>query len=397
MKKIINNTGATFWKNPIAPYAAYTITEFELKEELSIETLQHALNDTLVAYPRIAYGCTTEDGKLYCIENNLPLEVQVAEKPLLPNGDTLNGHLISVALWQKRLVIICNHTLTDGTGAKLFISFMMQRYAELAAGTAAEITGPLYDEDLMNEELDVSKIECPKDFQLDPPNPPSLRYVQPKHEIVYTSDGFRISEEGFMSFVKENKTSPTVALGALMAKQILNAMPESDSPVVFDLATNLREHVGLEKTLTNCIDSVSISISREDLKQKNHMETLRATLKRRNSSEYVRYKLCNSGTLSVEELMAMCPTFAVSYTGKVGGAKLNFVEKNNIYRMVSAMPIIDMKAQNGWFNVNVTQDNFNNPLTDMLKNAFREIGLEIYEETKTMVTPENGRITIKQV
>ena len=95
--------------------------------------------------------------------------------------------------------------------------------------------------------------------------------------------------------------------------------------------------------------------------------------------------------------MAMCPTFAVSYTGKVGGAKLNFVEKNNIYRMVSAMPIIDMKAQNGWFNVNVTQDNFNNPLTDMLKNAFREIGLEIYEETKTMVTPENGRITIKQV
>ena len=127
------------------------------------------------------------------------------------------------------------------------------------------------------------------------------------------------------------------------------------------------------------------------------METLRAILKRRNSSEYVRYKLCNSGTLSVEELMAMCPTFAVSYTGKVGGAKLNFVEKNNIYRMVSAMPIIDMKAQNGWFNVNVTQDNFNNPLTDMLKNAFREIGLEIYEETKTMVTPENGRITIKQV
>jgi hypothetical protein len=355
------------------------------------------LNDTLVAYPRIAYGCTTEDGKLYCIENNLPLEVQVTEKPLLPNGDTLNGHLISVTLWQKRLVIICNHTLTDGTGAKLFISFMMQRYAELAAGTAAEITGPLYDEDLMNEELDVSKIECPKDFQLDPPNPRSLQYVQPKHEVVYTSDGFRISEEGFMNFVKEKKTSPAIALGALLAKQILNAMPESKAPVVFALATNLREHVGLEKTLTNCIDAISIPLSRQDLQQENYMETLRATLKRRNSSDYVRYNLCNSGTLSVEEQIAMSPTFCISYTGKVGDTKLDFVEKNNIYRMISRIPMLDMKAQNGWFNVNVTQDNLNNPLTDMLKNAFHEIGLEIYEETKTMVTPENGRITIKQV
>ena len=248
----------------------------------------------------------------------------------------------------------------------------------------------------MNEELDVSKVECPKDFQPDPPNPPSLRFVQPKHEVVYTSDGFRVSEEGFMNFVKEKKTSPAIALGALMAKQILNAVPESESPVVFALATNLREHVGLEKTLTNCIDAVSISLSRQDLQQENYMETLRAILKRRNSSDYVRYNLCNSGTLSLEEQIALSPTFVISYTGKVGGAKLDFVEKNNIYRMTSMIPILDMKAQDGWFNVNVTQDNLSNPLTDMLKNAFREIGLEIFEETKTVVMPENGRVAIEQ-
>ena len=183
----------------------------------------------------------------------------------------------------------------------------------------------------------------------------------------------------------------------LLAKQILNAMPESEAPVVFALATNLREHVGLEKTLTNCIDAISIPLSRQDLQQENYMETLRATLKRRNSSDYVRYNLCNSGTLSIEEQIAMSPTFCISYTGKVGDTKLDFVEKNNIYRMISRIPMLDMKAQNGWFNVNVTQDNLNNPLTDMLKNAFHEIGLEVHEETKTIVTPENGRITIKQV
>lgn len=32
----------------------------------------------------------------------------------------------------------------------------------------------------------------------------------------------------------------------------------------------------------------------------------------------------------------------------------------------------------------------------MLKNAFREIGPEIYEETKTILTPKNGILTIEQ-
>ena len=65
--------------------------------------------------------------------------------------------------------------------------------------------------------------------------------------------------------------------------------------------------------------------------------------------------------------------------------------------MVRIRNIIEMKAQNGWFNISIANDNPNNPLTNMLKNAFREIGLEVHEETKTIVTPENGRITIEQV
>ena len=53
---------------------------------------------------------------------------------------------------------------------------------------------------------------------------------------------------------------------------------------------------------------------------KNHMETLRAILKRRNSSEYVRYKLCNSGTLSVEGDWSNAAFFLAA---KKLGSKLN--------------------------------------------------------------------------
>ena len=34
-------------------------------------------------------------------------------------------------------------------------------------------------------------------------------------------------------------------------------------------------------------------------------------------------------------------------------------------------------------NIIVFGDNSNDPVTDMLKNAFREIGLEVYEEVMT--------------
>ena len=35
-------------------------------------------------------------------------------------------------------------------------------------------------------------------------------------------------------------------------------------------------------------------------------------------------------------------------------------------------------------NISVFGDNSNDPVTDMLKNAFREIGLEVYEEVMTV-------------
>ena len=149
--------------------------------------------------------------------------------------------------------------------------------------------------------------------------------------------------------------------------------------------------------MTNCVNSTFLSLSREDMKQENYMETMRATLKRRNSPDYVRYVLREMGSDIPRNHMLLNPAFCISYTGKADSSNSDIVEKNNIYRMVRIRNIIEMKAQNGWFNISIANDNPNNPLTNMLKNAFREIGLEIYEETKTIVTPENGRITIKQV
>ena len=122
-----------------------------------------------------------------------------------------------------------------------------------------------------------------------------------------------------------------------------------------------------------------------------HPEIEAVVLASENCEHLRQMKLCAERGIHI--LSMKIPTFQMDEYDEM----IDIVEKNNIYRMVRIRNIIEMKAQNGWFNISIANDNPNNPLTDMLKTAFREIGLEIYEETKTMVTPENGRITIKQV
>lgn len=395
MKKIINNTGTVFWKSPYNPYSAYTISEFILNGEISCEILQQAVNDALVAYPRLSYSCVSEEGKLYCVENDLPLEVQIAEKPLLPDGEVLNGHLFSVTLWKERLTFVFHHSLGDGTAAKTFISFMLQRYADLKSGNAPAVTGPLYDVDYMNEELNASKLDYPKDFQPDEPLARGETFALPAHETVFTTDSFRVREDGFMRYIKEKNTSPAIAVCAMMAKQVIESKPNCNGPINFYIVCNLREHVGLEKSLTNCINNVFLSMTSADLQQENYMETLRTTFKRRASTDYVRYDICKNGGNLYKDIMTYNPSFGISYTGKSAGGNLGFIKRSNIYRLMRGQVVIDMKAQDGWFNVSVPSDNQNNPVTDMLKKAFRKVGLEIFEETKTVIIPENGRITIE--
>ena len=127
------------------------------------------------------------------------------------------------------------------------------------------------------------------------------------------------------------------------------------------------------------------------------MESLRECFKRRSSSDYVFYTLHAAANKELKNRMSSGSLFTVSYTGKAEKSDHSLVKQSSIYRFVNYFNIIDMKSVEGRFNISVSSDNRSNPITDMLKNAFREIGLEIYEETKTMVTPENGRITIKQV
>ena len=397
MKKIKNSTGRLTWKNSHMPYMAYTVSDFILVEDICLDTMQLAVNDALIAIPRMAYSCVLDRDELYCVENLLPLEVQRTQTPLLPDGENVNGHMFSFSIWENKLTIICHHSLTDGIGAKFFINYILRRYEELMAGNAPAVTGPLYDVDLMNEELDITKLDYPKDFQPDPPAPSCMVYRQPAHDNCYTTDSFCISEDAFMQYVKFKKTSPAIALCALMTKQFLDSTQESDAVANCNIISNIRSLVGIEKTLTNCVNSTLLSVTRADTEKENFMESLRECFKRRSSSDYVFYTLHAAANKELKNRMSSGSLFTVSYTGKVEKSDRSLVKQSNIYRFVNYFNIIDMKSVEGRFNISVSGDNRSNPITDMLKNAFREIGLEIYEETKTMVTPENGMVTIEKM
>lgn len=385
------------WKNKFPPYIGYTVEEYILNEDMCRDILQQAINDALVMFPRMTYSCVLEDDELYCVENNMPLEVQITEEPLLPDGENLNGHLISFSIWGKRLVFICHHSLADGVGATTFSHYVIHRYAELMSGTASDVTETWCDVDLMNQEIDVNKLDYIELSKSDITIPKGMDYKQEPHEICYTTDNFLVNEEKFIGYVKERKASPTVAVGALLAKQLLDSDPEGDKPVNFDIPCNIRKHVGLENSFTNCVSSIYLSVTRDDIQKENHMEELSKCLKHRASRDYTLYTLRKIGTGRESYLyrVHINPQFSISYLGNKDIDNLHFIKKFNLYRFMAGAVIIDMNVQNGCFHFSVSGDNRDNPIAELLKNAFREIGLEIYDECKVVLTPGNGKTIIE--
>lgn len=201
-----------------------------------------------------------------------------------------------------------------------------------------------------------------------------MNFNQPEHETCYTTDIFRINEEQFMKYVKENKTSPAVAFSVILAKEMLETQPQNNLPIVFMLPCNIRNLIGLDKTLVNCLSGVFLSLSKEDIKTDNYLETLKNKLRAMASQNQIRYEISQSPTFYYKKYINSNLQFVLSYTGKVSDHVTEFVTKWNTYRLVGRGTTVDVKTEDGWFNIGVSSNNYNNQLTDLLKKGLKEIG-----------------------
>lgn len=394
MIKIKNDTGAINWNLGDRQVFAYAASELIFKDNIDYDLMQKALDDTLILLPRMSYSCILENGTLYCVENKIPLKLQITNNPILPDGEVLDRHLISVAAFNNQLFVVMNHSITDGIGIKIFINCLINRYQELLRGDATHIDGPMYDVNLMNQEYEAADLSYPNEYIPEEPVLRGMNFNQPEHETCYTTDIFRINEEQFMKYVKENKTSPAVAFSAILAKEMLETQPQNNLPIVFMLPCNIRNLIGLDKTLVNCLSGVFLSLSKEDIKTDNYLETLKNKLRAMASQNQIRYEISQSPTFYYKKYINSNLQFVLSYTGKVSDHVTEFVTKCNTYRFVGRGTTVDVKTEDGWFNIGVSSNNYNNPLTDLLKKGLKEIGQEIAHEQKIVLRANEGRLEI---
>lgn len=107
--------------------------------------------------------------------------------------------------------------------------------------------------------------EVDPDFEMPDRKPQGTPYHLP--ELSRSRDNevsdwcLRVDSESFMSFVKANNTSPSVAISMLVAEAVTAVHPDADAPVFANLPVSVRRMLGCEETFKNCSSRIVLPVS----------------------------------------------------------------------------------------------------------------------------------------
>lgn len=116
------------------------------------------------------------------------------------------------------------------------------------------------------EELDpyAQSYEVSPDFQMPQPKEQDAPYHLPELSLSTDNEvydwGFQIASDDLMSFVKENGTSPSVAVAMLVGEAVDAVHPDRDAPVVAILPVSIRHMLGCEETFKNCSNRITLPL-----------------------------------------------------------------------------------------------------------------------------------------
>ncbi len=250
-----------------ADMLAYVV-EVAHEDEVDADLLQKALDRTIARMPYLADTFQIEDGAVYYASNPLPMEVGRGPQLRRVGGRETNYHMLDLTCDGNRTHFSMFHGFCDGKGINAFIESVLHHYYCMRDGKEYDSYGIRTDADTMSaeEELEPYTITCEvnPDFKM----PQSTALDAPYHlpEITLSEGnevrdwGFRVDSENFMSFVKANSTSPSVAISMLMGEAIAAVHPDRDAPVAANLPVSVRPMIGCEETFKNCSSRILLPI-----------------------------------------------------------------------------------------------------------------------------------------
>ena len=334
------------------------VIEIKLNKKVWGSFLNQALMEVSKRYPYFNTKLVELDGDFYIVQNDSSMVARNTDKLARLGSISIGYHLLDITYYGKSIYVAFHHALCDGKGIKPFIESLIYYYCKfrynnneiiegirLAASPLLE--GETIDPFMQRYDYDKSK---EKDF------------------IVIDKDAFAIEENNltddetdyryeievpldeFMKVCKSNNATPVILVALLMNKAITKIYPDFDKPINTNIATDIREQLGVPNTFKNCVKSMVLPYSREfDKKDLKEQATIyRDFLKQQRDKDYCRKEANNMLGLfdkldslnSYEEKQKIMSffegmlinTYVISYLGKfIIGSNSKYIDSIHLY------------------------------------------------------------------
>ncbi|MBR3225340.1 MAG: hypothetical protein IKF78_08460 [Atopobiaceae bacterium] len=277
----MSNSRPTFEKKEMAisatPYVYFPAdvkfltyaVEITHEDEVDADLLQKALDRTIARMPYLADTFQIEGGAVYYATNPLPMEVGRGQGLRHVGGHETNYHMLDVTCEGKVTRFAMFHGFCDGQGLNMFLESVLYHYYCIRDGVEYDPCGIRTNASTMTEAeymepLSVTR-EVSPDFQMPQKKDQAAAFHLPEISRYPGNDvrdwGLMVSSEDLMKFVKENGTSPSVAISMFMAEAVAATHPNNDAPIVANVPISVRRMLGCNETFKNCSSRIVLPLT----------------------------------------------------------------------------------------------------------------------------------------
>lgn len=334
------------------------VIEIKLTKKVWGSSLNQALSETSKRYPYFNTKLVELDGDFYIVQNETMMVARNTDKLYKLGSMAVGYHLLDITFYGKSIYVSFHHALCDGKGIKPFIETLIYYYCKFRYNSNKEIEGirlansPLLEGETIDPfmqkyEYDKSKekdfISIEKDAFALEENKPSNDETDYRFEI-------EVPLNEFMKVCKTNNATPVILVALLMNKTITKIYPDYDKPINTNIATDIREQLGVPNTFKNCVKSMVLPYSREfaEKELKEQATSYREILKKQRDVDYCRREANNMLGLfdkldslnSYEEKQKIMSffegmlinTYVISYLGKFNiGSNSEYIDSIHLY------------------------------------------------------------------
>lgn len=318
--------------------------------------LNRALTETMKRYPYLNTRLLEKDGDFYIVQNAVSHTAHLTQKLPKLGGISCGYHLVEVTYYGNTVFVSFHHALCDGRGIKPFVETLIYYYCRYRYNRVVEAEGVRKSNDPLLEgetaepftktyEYDESKpfVSLSRDAFALPENVKTDSPCDYRYEVT-------IPHDDFMRVCKDNNATPVILLSLLMSRAIAELYPRYDKAINANIATDMRDALGVPNTYKNCVKSMILPYEREfaALPLPRQATEYRALLNAQRDRDYCRREA--NAMLALYEKLDSLPsyeakqkimsffegmtlnTYIISYLGQmVLGGNETYVESVHLY------------------------------------------------------------------